>query len=103
MTDLAIADNPAEHRYEAHTPDGTLAAWAEYNLVGPAVMFTHTEVVPAFEGQGVGSKLARAALDDARRQGKQVIPVCQFFAGWLRKHRDYLDLVEPRIQRAFKI
>ncbi|HYP70864.1 MAG TPA: GNAT family N-acetyltransferase, partial [Variovorax sp.] len=64
----------------------------------------HTEVLEAFEGQGVGSALAKHVLAEARRQGKQVIPVCQFIAGYIRKHRDqYADLVRPDVQRAFKI
>ena len=66
-------------------------------------MFTHTEVLPAFEGKGVGSAIARHVLDEARAQGKHVIPVCQFIAGFIRKHRDYADLVRADVQRAFKI
>jgi predicted GNAT family acetyltransferase len=42
-------------------------------------------------------------LDEARTDGKHVIPVCQFIAGYIRKHRDYADLVRPDVQRAFKI
>ena len=102
MSDLSISNHPERHRYEA-AADGTLAAYCEYNLVGDAVMFTHTEVLPAFEGQGIGSKLAKYVLDDVRSQGKHVIPVCQFIAGYLRKHREYADLVRPDIARAFKI
>ena len=51
----------------------------------------------------MGSAIARHVLDEARAQGRHVIPVCPFIAGWIRKHRDYADLVRPDIQRAFKI
>ncbi|WP_353506365.1 GNAT family N-acetyltransferase [Variovorax davisae] len=102
MTDIAIANNPAEHRYEARI-GGELAGYCEYNLLSEAIMFTHTEVLEAFEGKGVGSALARHVLDEARTDGKHVIPVCQFIAGYIRKHRDYADLVRPDVQRAFKI
>ncbi len=102
MTDIAITDNPAEHRYEARL-GGELAGYCEYNLLSEAIMFTHTEVLEAFEGKGVGSALARHVLDRARADGKQVIPVCQFIAGYIRKHRDYADLVRADVQRAFKI
>ena len=99
---LDITDQPEAHRYEARK-GGELAAIAEYNLLTDAIMFTHTEVMPAFEGQGVGSAIARHVLDAARARGLQVIPVCQFIAGYIRKHREYAELVRPDIQRAFKI
>ena len=101
-TDLAFSNNEAQHRYEAAL-DGKLAAYAEYNLLTDAIMFTHTEVLSAFEGKGVGSTLAKHVLDDARARKLHVIPVCQFIAGYIRKHRDYVDLVREDIQRAFKI
>jgi predicted GNAT family acetyltransferase len=66
-------------------------------------MFTHTEVLPAFEGKGVGSAIARHVLDGARAQGTPVIPACHFIAGYIRKHREYVDLVRPETQRAFNI
>jgi predicted GNAT family acetyltransferase len=102
MTDITITNNPAEHRYEARI-GSDLAGYCEYNLLSEAIMFTHTEVLEAFEGKGVGSALARHVLDEARTDGKHVIPVCQFIAGYIRKHRDYADLVRPDVQRAFKI
>ena len=55
------------------------------------------------DGQGVGSAIARHVLDEARAKGQQVIPVCQFIAGWLRKHPEYVDIVQPASRRAFNI
>ena len=54
--DIAYTNNEAAHRYEA-TIDGKLAGYAEYNLLSEAIMFTHTEVLPEFEGKGVGSEM----------------------------------------------
>ena len=103
MSELVFSNDEQQHRYEARR-DGALAAFAEYNLLADnIIMFTHTEVQPAFEGQGVGSALARHVLDAARSAGQQVIPVCQFIAGYIRKHPDYVDLVRADIRRAFKI
>jgi len=102
MSDIQLTQNVASHRYEAHV-GGQLAGYCEYNLLTDAIMFTHTEVLEAFEGQGIGSAIARHVLDAARSEGKHVIPVCQFIAGYIRKHRDYADLVRPDVQRAFKI
>jgi predicted GNAT family acetyltransferase len=100
--DITLADNAAEHRFELKA-GGKLAARAEYNLLKGAMMFTHTEVDPQFEGRGFGSKLAKFALDDVRARGLHAIPVCQFIAGYLRKHAEYQDLVTDETRRAFKI
>jgi predicted GNAT family acetyltransferase len=100
--DIALADNAGQHRFELHA-GGRLAAYAEYNVLANALLFTHTETLAGFEGRGFGSKLAAFALDDVRRRGLGAIPVCQFIAGYLRKHPEYQDLVTPANRRAFHI
>ncbi len=93
MADVVTSHHPAEHRYEAHL-DGELAGFAEYQLTDALVVFTHTEVDSAYEGHGVGSALARAALDDVRASGsRRVLPLCPFIKGWIGKHPEYADLV----------
>jgi uncharacterized protein len=102
MTDFAIADNPAADRFELKV-GGAVAAQAEYELLPGAVKFKHTEVLPGHEGKGFGSKLAKFALDDVRRRGLNVVPVCEFIAGYIRKHPDYLDLVAEDTRREYKL
>ncbi|WP_343910082.1 GNAT family N-acetyltransferase [Nocardioides aquiterrae] len=93
MTDVATSKNPEASRYEAHI-DGELAGFAEYQLADRLIVFTHTEVDEKFEGRGVGSALARFALDDVRADGsRQVLPLCPFIKGWIDRHPEYQDLV----------
>jgi len=88
-----ILRNDAKSRYEARV-DGEVAGFAEYQLTDELIVFTHTEVEPRFEGQGVGSALARFALDDVRSQGSRtVLPVCPFIKAWIQHHPDYIPLV----------
>lgn len=100
--DIALSDNPAQHRFELKL-GGQLAAFAEYNALKEAVLFTHTEVLPEHEGQGLGSKLAKFALDDVRARGLRAIPQCQFIAGYIRKHPEYMDLVAEEHRRAYRL
>jgi uncharacterized protein len=100
MSTIDIQDNPASQRFELSL-NGALAAYAEYNLLKQGLLFTHTEVLSEYEGQGLGSQLARFALDEVRARGVQAIPVCKFIAGFIRKHREYLDLVPEESRRAF--
>ena len=102
MSDPQFRDNTEAHRFEA-VVDGEVAAFAEYNLLKNGVMFTHTEVLPQHEGKGLGSKLAKFALDQVRERGTRAIPVCQFIAGYIRKHPEYVDLVAPESRRAFQV
>jgi predicted GNAT family acetyltransferase len=92
MDDLEVSDNPDLSRVEAHV-GGTLAGFAAYRERSGRRVFTHTEVDPAFEGQGVGGALARTALDKARADGVGVVPLCPYIEAWIAKHPDYADLV----------
>jgi hypothetical protein len=92
---VEVSDQPFDGRYEARI-DKTYAGGAWYELNGDVITFTHTEVEPAFEGQGVGGSLARYALDDVRARGLRVIARCPFIRSWIRRHPDYADLVAER-------
>jgi predicted GNAT family acetyltransferase len=53
------------------------------------------QVVPEeLQGQGIAGKLAAAGLEFARQKGLTVIPLCPFVAGYVKKHQQYLDLVQ---------
>ena len=90
---IEITDNAEANRYEARV-DGQRAGVAEYMRTKESglVVFTHTEVDPEYNGQGIGSALARAALDAARADGLRVLAVCPFISGWMSRHPDYQDL-----------
>jgi predicted GNAT family acetyltransferase len=87
-----FTDNPQQHRFEAHLGDA-LAAEAQYRLQGDTMVFTHTEVQPKYEGQGLGSKLARFALDSVRQRRLKVVAQCEFIATYIERHPDDADLL----------
>ena len=89
---IEVSDQPENRRYEARV-DGALDGFAQYSRDDVTVTFTHTEVDDAFEGQGVASTLVREALDDVRRQGLSVRPLCPFVRAYLQRHPEYADLV----------
>lgn len=100
---IEVTDQPEQSRYEIRV-DGELAGFAEYTLHGDHVTFTHTEVDDAYEGQGLGSKLARAALDGARNAGLAVHPACPFIARYIKRHpHDYRDLVPEQLHAKYGV
>jgi predicted GNAT family acetyltransferase len=93
VTDVEVRNNAEQSRYEARV-GGELAGYAEYELSDGRIVFTHTVVEDEYEGQGVGSTLARTALDDVRADGtRRVIPRCPFIKDWIEKHPDYQALI----------
>jgi uncharacterized protein len=90
---VTVQDAPERSRYEV-TVDGALAGFAVYENRDDGVrVFTHTEVDDAYEGRGIGSSLARGALDDVRASGRRLVARCPFIASFVRRHPEYGDLV----------
>lgn len=87
--ELTVVNNEAAQRYEV-TVEGTIAGILTYTLAADRVVFEHAEVYPRFEGRGVGSALAKAALDDVVAHGKTITPVCPFVVNYLTRHPAYL-------------
>ena len=95
-----VRDNAERHRFEIDLGDGSFA-FAEYNLIPGKIMFTHTEVPEAHEGQGIGSALIRFGLGEARARGLKVIPICPFFAAYMERHPETQDLLDETWRRKF--
>ena len=93
-TSPTIRDNVEKHRFEIDLGGGSFA-FAEYTLPAGKIMFTHTEVPPEHEGEGLGTLLIRTALASARDRGLKVIPICPFFAAYIKKHAEEQDLLDP--------
>ena len=83
--DAAVVHVPEANRYELRL-DGRRVGLLAYRRSGDRIAFTHTEVAEWCEGRGFGSRLVAYALDDARRQGLEVVPLCPFLAYYLREH-----------------
>jgi uncharacterized protein len=86
-----IINNSNGHRFETSV-DGHVAV-LNYKQDGGSITFIHTEVPEELAGRGVGSALAKAGLKYAREEGLQVIPECEFLAGYIEKHPEFADLV----------
>jgi predicted GNAT family acetyltransferase/glutaredoxin len=81
---------PEQSRYELRL-GGRLIGIAAYRRRGDRIAFTHTEVDESCEGRGFGSRLAAAALEDARRQGLAIVPLCPFIAHYVERHPEWRE------------
>lgn len=94
MSGTRVVRNDEQSRYEVWV-DGEIAGFTQVRRHAGLVIVVHTEVGATYEGQGVGSALARGALDDIRADGLSVRPYCPFVRSWIDRHPDYADLVDP--------
>ena len=88
---LNVVHNRQHARFEIEA-EGLLAI-LEYKMRGNKMVFTHTGVPRALEAQGIGSRLAKAGLEYARENSLQVVPACDFMEVYIRRHKEYQDLV----------
>jgi predicted GNAT family acetyltransferase/glutaredoxin len=87
-----VVDVPEASRYELRDGERMIGELA-YRRRNGRIALIHTEVDEALEGRGLGSRLVTAALDDARDQGLEVVPLCPFVASFIDRHPEYEDVV----------
>jgi predicted GNAT family acetyltransferase len=92
VSDIEVHDDPDRSRFEI-TVDGTVAGFAAYRVRDGLMIVTHSEVDPAYQGQGLGSRLVTGTLDQLRERGATVVPACPFFAEYVSTHHDWDDIL----------
>jgi hypothetical protein len=100
--EIVVSDAPERKRFEV-TVDGEPAGFLVYRAKQGLLALIHTEVDDRFEGHGLGGRLARFALDQAREQGLAVLPFCPFVNDWMKRHREYVDLVPATYRASFDL
>lgn len=86
-----VTDNAAAGRYELIEAGQT--AYAEYRLQGGRMYIDYVFSPPDLRGSGAAGRLMEGVATDARARGLKVTPVCGYAAAWLKRHRDYADLI----------
>jgi predicted GNAT family acetyltransferase len=89
---LTVTRNEQDEQFEARMEGGL--GFLTYGLTDGTLSLLHTEVPPELDGHGVGSALVRGAMEYARAQKLRVVPFCPFARAWLKRHREYADLIE---------
>lgn len=92
--DAEVRNNAAESRYELATEKGI--AFSAYKRNDDVVVFTHTVVPRALEGQGIATRLIAGALADVRARGLRLVSRCPFVSAYLQRHPEDQDLLAER-------
>lgn len=88
MTEREVIHNPEATRFEIQLDDGQIAR-VEYDIAGNNIIFTHTEVPPEYEGQGLAGQMAKVALDYAVESGRKIQAFCPYMKRYVDQHPEY--------------
>lgn len=95
MSEITVKreDGPTGGRYVA-VVDGHEAEMTYSRAGETRIIIDHTAVPDALRGKSVGLALVKAAVDDARKEGFKIIPLCPFAKATLEKHPEWQDVVQ---------
>ena len=85
-------DGPSKGRYRM-VVDGVEAEMTYSRAGAQLVIIDHTEVPAALRGRKVGERLVRQAVEDARRDGISIIPLCPFAKAQIERHPEWQDVL----------
>jgi uncharacterized protein len=97
---IEVADAPERDRYELSI-DGEVVGFTAYRTRPGLIAFVHTEVDERVQGRGLGERLIRFALEDARARGLAVLPFCPFVNAFIERHREFEALVPESYREQF--
>lgn len=86
-----VTNNEARNRYELTEQGHT--AYADYRREEGRLYIDYVLAPPPLRGSGTAGRLMQGVAEDARKEGLTITPICGYAAAWLRRHRDYADLV----------
>jgi len=73
--------------------DGEDAGELTWSMRSGRRVISHTGVRHQLRGHGLAAELMKRAMDDARAEGVQVLPVCSYAVAFLRGTDAYDDVV----------
>jgi predicted GNAT family acetyltransferase len=89
--DGGVRDNTQQSRFELDK--NGLVAFANYRRQGPVLVIQHVEAPIPLRGTGAAGELMRGVVEIARAEGRKVAPRCGYAFAWIRRHKEYHDLL----------
>jgi predicted GNAT family acetyltransferase len=83
--------------------DGKEVGFADVDPISAdGLLIKHTEISSQYEGRGFAGQLVQHMLEDARRRGRGVIPVCPYAAAYVRKRPELMEYVRESYRNVLK-
>lgn len=85
-------EGDSKGRYSV-TVDGHEAEMTYSRAGATTIIIDHTGVPDALRGRGVGQALVRRGVEDARAEGRKIVPLCPFAKAQIARHPDWQDVL----------
>jgi predicted GNAT family acetyltransferase len=70
-----------------------MTVFALYERRPSDLVIRHVEAPVPLRGTGAAGELMRGVAEIARAEGRTIIPACGYARAWLRRHKEYSDLL----------
>jgi predicted GNAT family acetyltransferase len=68
-----------------------------YSRLGKhTIIIDHTGVPKELGGRGIGQALVRRAVEDARAEGRKIIPLCPYAKAQIERHPEWQDVLKGK-------
>ncbi|CTQ33173.1 GNAT family N-acetyltransferase [Jannaschia rubra] len=91
--EITREESETKGRYGALV-DGHEAEMTWSRAGAATIIIDHTAVPGALRGRGVGQALVRRAVEDARAEGRRIVPLCPFARAQIARHPQWQDVLE---------
>ena len=88
-------DSPSKGRYRL-VINGTEEEMTYSRAGDGLIIIDHTEMPAALRGRKVGERLVWQAVEDARRDGIVIMPLCPFAKAQIARHPEWQDVLSPQ-------
>ena len=78
---------------EGHEAEMTYSRMGESTII-----IDHTGVPDSLRGKGVGQALVERGVEDARAEGRKIVPLCPFAKAQIERHADWQDVLQKKSQ-----
>ncbi|MEM1087655.1 MAG: GNAT family N-acetyltransferase [Pseudomonadota bacterium] len=94
MTEFTITRDDSETGGRYSTIVDGHEAEMTYSRAGTErIIIDHTGIPRELGGRGVGKALVFRAVEDARKEGFKIIPLCPFAKAQIEKNKDWQDVL----------
>lgn len=90
--EITREEGETKGRYSA-VVDGHEAEMTYSRAGASTIIIDHTGVPDALRGRGVGQALVRRGVEDARAEGRKIVPLCPYAKAQIARHSEWQDVL----------